>query len=253
MNGDTATLYQGRLMKIKSLLLSSFALLNATSPIYAFNAFSGSAVLTVGGYSANQGRTQHINLGGSLLGNEYTITAKRDESYLLGVGYFLTGPSKANFDVSYGVSGFYLGDTSVNGNVIQEGFFTNLSYDYQISHVPVYVDGKLTFKGASDVYAVTVDAGIGPNFMTTKHYNEVPLNALTVPDNAFAGHMATKLSATAGIGVRLNNLLWGHPVELSYRFMYLGTGELRATNSQVLNDLSTGRSYASAVTLSVTV
>jgi hypothetical protein len=151
------------------------------------------------------------------------------------------------------VNAFYLGQTSVQGDIVQEHLFTNLAYKYDIQNVPVYAAAKALIYTNNPAYILTVDMGIGPNFLLTSGYKETPLNNYTNLDNAFTGATTTTFSATAGIGLRVNNILGQMPVECGYRFFYLGQGNLAKNNDQLINTLNTGDTYANALVCSVTV
>jgi hypothetical protein len=213
--------------------------------------FHGTASFSLGAFWASQGKTQHINIQG-LIGNDYTVSKKNDQNALLGLGYFLDGTDHSAFKLSYGINAFYLAKTNVRGSVFQEGLFENLAYQYNVSHLPVYAALKAMLNNNSDKYTVTVDAGIGPNFMTTSNYSESSIDGgITLPDNAFLGHTTAVFSATAGIGVKFNNILVNGPIELGYRFFYLGQGDFNTRTNQLLDTLQTGNSYANALVLTI--
>lgn len=90
--------------------------------------------------------------------------------------------------------------------------------------------------------------------MKTKRYSEASLDGgITIPDHAFSGHTSTEFSATAGIGIRMNNLAYGTSAELGYRFFYLGQGNLQSRTNQILDQLKTGNCYANALVLTVNI
>ena len=206
----------------------------------------------MGFFASNPGQAQHINIQG-LIGDQYTVTSSRTDSALIGAGYYVPGLNKDRFKLSYGINGFYFGKSSVNGTIIQENLFTNLSYQYNIQHVPVYLAAKAKIKTSNEKYAVILDAGLGPNFMRVKHYNETSLDGITLPDNAFSSRSNVVFSATAGLGLRLNNAFGQVPLECGYRFFYLGQGNFNSKSNQLMNTLTTGESYANALICSVTI
>jgi len=131
---------------------------------------------------------------------------------------------------------------------------TNLSYNYTVTHLPVYASAKATFNNKSDQYAITLDAGIGPNFIKTGGFEEHSLDGgITIPEQDFSGKTNATFSATAGLGLKLNNVLGSAPLECGYRFFYLGQGELKKQASQIQNTLSTGSNFGNALTCSVTI
>ena len=209
--------------------------------------------LQLGFFASNPGEAQYINIQG-LVGDQYTITRNRRDNIAIGTGLFIPGTDKDRFKLSYGINAFYLATTAVYGNIIQENLFSNLSYQYHLQHVPLYVAAKGKIDTNSDKYTLMLDAGLGPNFMFISDYKVNALNDFTVAEKIFSSAAnQVVFSATAGIGLRLNNLLGQHPLECGYRFFYLGQGELSTTSNQVLNKLSTGQNYANALICSITL
>lgn len=231
-----------------SILAASLAT-NLTSYVQTLK--QGHAVIQLGSFWSTQGSAQHINIEG-LIGDDFTVSHSKQSNGLIGLGYFLDGQDKNVFNLSYGINAFYLAKTAVTGNVIQEGLFTNLSYGYDVTHFPVYAAAKATIKTKSPRYAITVDAGIGPNFMRTTGFQEYSLDGVTLPDNIFSSHTTTTFSAMAGVGAKLNNAFGKIPLECGYRFFYLGQGHFNKTSNQVVNALNTGTTYANAVMCAIT-
>jgi hypothetical protein len=202
----------------------------------------------LGVYASSPGKAQHINID-TLIGNQYTTTSKQSENVLVGLGYYIPGLEQAYFKLSYGINAFYLAPNRVNGDIIQEDLFTNLSYQYQVQHIPVYAVVKAAWN--QNNHAITFDLGLGPNFMQVSQYHETPLNDYTLPDNAFTSRTNTTFSVTAGVGLRVNHAFGKVPVECGYRFYALGEGQLTMNNSQLLNAVQTGNVYANALVCSV--
>ncbi|WP_454781741.1 hypothetical protein [Legionella sp. WA2022007384] len=205
-----------------------------------------------GFFGASQGKSQHVDIE-SLIGNQYTVDNNSQISGLVGAGLYFNGPSYNWFQLSYGVDVFYLGQTKVQGDIIQEDIFTNLSYKYSIQNVPLYAAAKALIYTNNPIYNITVDAGIGPNFMRTSGYHEMPLVDFAIPDNAFKGTSTTTFTATVGAGIRLNNIIAPIPFECGYRFFYLGKGHLNRVNDQYIDNLTTGDTYANALVCAVTI
>jgi len=213
----------------------------------------GHPVFQLGGYCGIQGKEQHIDID-SLIGDTFTTENRQASNGLAGIGYFIEGQEKGSFAMSYGVNAFYLAKTSASGNVIQENLFTNLSYGYHITHYPVYAIAKSTWDLKSSKYALTVDAGIGPNFMRADGFQEHSLDGgVTIPDNIFSAYTSTVFSATAGVGVKINSMFGRAPLECGYRFFYLGQGRFNNTTNQVLNTFGTGTAYGNAILCAITV
>ena len=212
----------------------------------------GHAVIQLGGFWANQGEAQDINIQG-LVSNHYSVDNQNDGNVLVGVGYYLNGLSHDRFQLAYGLNAFYLGATSVSGDVIQEHLYSNLSYHYDNQNTPIYLDAKAIINSNSEEYNLTLDAGIGPNFMRTSHYYETPNAYYTIPDNAFTSNTSVTFSATAGVGLRLNKIIGKTPLECGYRFFYLGKGQLAKNSDQLINTISTGNTYNNALLCSITI
>lgn len=208
---------------------------------------------SAGYYYAEAGQRQHINIRG-LVGNTYTVNKKNNGNYLLGLSYLYNSWNYSRFDLAVGVKAFYLAPTRVNGFVNQEDIFTNLSYRYSLSHIPIYAMGRAMINSGSQNLAFTLDAGIGPNIMRTSGYKERSIDGgITIPDRAFHGHTDTKFSATAGAGIKFNNLMNTASFEIGYRFFYLGQGSLQPRTNVILNSLTTRNIYANALVLTVSI
>lgn len=182
-----------------------------------------------------------------LIGDNFTVTESNDQNFLLGAGLF----KHYNQTFSFGVNAFYLAQTSVQGIIFQENLFDNLGYAYDVTHFPILITakGKTPLKGNSK--AVTYDVGVGPNIMRTQHYSDYSRDGgVSLPDNAFRAKTQTELAASAGIALRFENALAGHPVEIGYRFFYLGEGQLSPRTPLILNALHTGHNYAQSITVS---
>ncbi len=208
--------------------------------------------MQLGYFWSTQGETQHINAEYTR-GNDYTVNGHQSSNGFFGLGYYVDALDKDRFALSYGLNGFFLPKTGVGGDIIQESTFTNLNYWYSIQHIPVYLAAKAILKNNNPKYNITLDGGLGPNFMRTSAYNETALNDYTIPANNFSPHNSVTFSATASIGVRLNNVFGKAPLECNYRFFYLGPGQLSINNDLLLNTLKTGNNFANAVICSLTV
>lgn len=221
--------------------------------VYSFDLGDTYPVFQVGGFIGSQGKQQVIGIEDSL-GNEYTVKDKHHGNVLLGLGYYFEGFENKAFELDYGINAFYLFNTKVNGDIIQEQIFTNLDYSYKISQVPVYAAIKGSFKNKADRCAITFDAGLGANFITTSDYVEHSLDAgFTTPNNTFSGKTTGKFSAMMGVGFKINDVIYDSDLELGYRFFYLGKGELNKELATDLDALSTGNIFANALVLSLSI
>ncbi|WP_237759376.1 hypothetical protein [Legionella parisiensis] len=208
---------------------------------------SGYALIQGGGYWLHQGQAQHIDING-LIGDEFTVKNHNDENYLVGLAYFVDGHHTKLFDMSYGLNAYYLAKTSVNGYVIQENLFQNLSYHYDVEHFPIYVMARAALNTKNPDYGLIIDVGTGPNLINAHNFKEDSLDGQTLPDNIFSRDLTAQFSATAGVHVKLNRVIRGGvPLECGYRFFYLGKGHFNSRTDQVTEPLSTGNTYANAL------
>jgi len=231
------------------LVLSILACLTSSTVFSESSLTKGHFVFNFGGYIGSQGQSQQINIQ-DLIGDTFTLDDRHYQSYLLGLGYFIDGKKLGCANMSYGVNVFYLAPTSVSGNVIQENLFNNLSYRYHIANYPIYLMAKSTIDW-KPMLAFTMDIGIGPNIMKTYDFQEGSLDGVTLPDSPFSSNTTTTLSATIGAGIKINNVFGEVPLEIGYRFFYLGQGYFKIGNPQVLNKLKTGNVYANAIIFSI--
>lgn len=231
---------------------ASLLLLVAT-PALSFDLKGGHVLLQAGAFRSSQGHSQNIYIE-NLLGDRFDLTKHKGSNGLFGIGYMIPGVSDDLFDLAYGVNAFYLPKTSVQGTITQEFLYTNLAYHYGISHVPIYATVKATVNHHSDQYALTFDAGVGPNFLMTTTYHDWSIDGgVTFPDRAFLSNTQTKLSGMAGVGLKFNHVIGSAPVEIGYRFFYLGEGRLERRTNQLLNTLKTGDIYANALVATLTI
>ena len=206
-------------------------------------------LIQMGGFIASQGKSQTIGING-LIGDQFSVNNSHGENGLLGFGYFIDGLDKPAFSLLFGVDAFYLAHTTVEGNITQEQIFTNLSYAYDLTNWPIYADTRALINTWSDRYTITFDVGLGPNIIATNNFSETSLDG-TLPDHAFAAETSAAFSVTTGIGFKFNKLIPHVPLELDYRFFYLGQGTLRNVNDQYLDTLTTGNNYANTLMLSI--
>ncbi|MBX9704836.1 MAG: hypothetical protein K5Q00_01155 [Gammaproteobacteria bacterium] len=207
-------------------------------------------VLQVGGFNATQGKEQNIGIDG-LDGDRFTVTHDHDSNVLVGLGYYIDGFDSKKISLLYGINGYYFGHTSVQGEILQEQQYANLSYHYSLVNYPIYAAAKMLLKSAGDNYDITLDLGVGPNFILTSDYTEASLDGISTPDNLYSGQTSVAYSATAGVGIKFNHMIGSLPAELSYRFFYLGEGTLGKNPDVVQNSLKTGDNYANALMFSI--
>lgn len=213
---------------------------------------SGHAFVQLGGYWSNQGSAQHININ-TLIGDDFIVAKSNGSNGLVGFGFLVDGPQYNDYiKFLYGVNAFYLPKTTIGGNVVQESLFTNLSYTYKVTHWPLYALVKAVVTPKAFQHELTVDIGIGPNFMRLTDFKEQPILPNAVPDTIFSNNTSTTFTVTLGAGIKLDKIFTNIPLECGYRFYYLGNGSLKINNSQVQNALDTGSAYANALMCSLT-
>jgi opacity protein-like surface antigen len=116
--------------------------------------------------------------------------------------------------------------------------------------LPVYAMLKSQIPIGSQL-GITLDAGMGVNFMHLGQFSEKPIdNSGSSIENPFTSSTTNAFSATAGVGLKINHVIGDLPIELNYRYFYLGQGRFNHTN-QASNTLNTGNVYAQAVMLTV--
>ncbi len=206
-------------------------------------------------YVSPASNSQDILIQG-LIGDVFTSTYRsrlsNNNNIFYGLGYFFDGPTYGMTNIYYGLDAFYLGQINVKGDVTAEGLFTNLSFQYTQTNIPIYASIKGEIKNDmpdfSDM-AITFDLGAGPNIQPTTFQESSIDNGVTIPDNIFAG--ANNLSsitfgATVGAGLKINDVFFNVPLECGYRFFYLGGNGLSKKTNQVVNTLNVPY-YAQAV------
>lgn len=216
-------------------------------------ASKGHFLVEIGGYAAVQNKNQRIELQHNLAGHHYTVTSHNQGGGLVGLGYFLNAPKVKGFPMSVGVNAVFLGQSSVGGYILEGGDQRNASYHYRLQSTPVLFEAKTLVKTRSDKFKLALEAGIGPNFMNASHYSEIPLNQVSSPVDAFSESTTINFAATVGAGIRFHDAPGQLPLELGYRFFYLGQGAYAINNSQVLSAIKTGDYYAHALVFTVTI
>lgn len=241
-------------MKLRSpfhkALIIMLSFLASFHSLTALPAICGEPVVQIGWFTARQGKSQHIDIQG-LIGDDFKVSKSFAQNLLVGVGYYFKGMETNRLTLQYGVNAFYLAPTMVKGTITQEGLFTNLSYHYSCTNYPIYLAAKALIP-CNKHYDITIDLGIGPNIISVGGFKEKSLDGgITIPDrDLFSRKSVVAFSATAGLGCRFKNVFGNCPLEIDYRFFYLGQGELKKVNNQVINTLRTGDSYANALFIS---
>ncbi|MDF1677465.1 MAG: hypothetical protein P1U32_02080 [Legionellaceae bacterium] len=207
--------------------------------------------LHIGGFVSSQGINQHVNITG-LVGNEYSPSKKNGGNVIVGAGFLRPAGTYETFDVEYGVQIYYLPSVTAGGNIAIENVLPNLAYKYSMSFLPLYANLKLNINTEFEKTKVTLDFGIGPDFMRLNSYREIALTNATIPNDFYSSQSQTQFATLFGVGLKsdkFNNAT----LELAYRFFYLGNGHFSPNNNLVLTRFKTGPIYANAVTLSARV
>lgn len=217
----------------------------------------GHLTLQLGGFTSHQGKTQFIHIN-ELIGDQFIASSGTKSNGLLGVGYMIDSKTSERFNLSLGMNWFYLPKTSVSGTVLQENWYENLTYSYNITNYPLYFVAKSKVNLNTPDKSVTLNVGIGPNFMQTSNFKEESVripnaNYYSLPDTIFSGKTTTTFSATAGIGFQIARVFGDAPLECGYQFFYLGQGSHNIINNQVLDSLKTGQVYSNALMCSIII
>ncbi len=122
-----------------------------------------------------------------------------------------------------------------------------------MTHFPVYVMAKSVIETKYPNTALSLDVGIGPNFMKKAKFSDRSLYGITLTDHIFSGKSSTTFSATAGVALRLDKILGTAPFECGYRFFYLGDGQFNKLSNQVSNTLKTGSAYENSAVCSIII
>ena len=202
------------------------------------------ALIDLGYFNAKEGRPQHINMS-DLYGNDYTLNATNQQNFLVGAGLFV--PSSLQ-DIDLGLHVYYFNTTGVSGTIVQEGYYTNLAYNYNVINTPIYLSAQKEIHYSKFPTTFLIHAGLGPNIVSLYNYSETPLNNFSLSSHTFTSSSKTQFSANAGFGIQLSKQF-----ELSYQFFYLGQSQLRPQNNGVLNALQTTNMYANTLVLSLII
>jgi hypothetical protein len=212
-----------------------------------------SILLQGGGYVTTTGHAQNVDIA-ELVNDYFTVNHYHARNGMVGIGYYIDGVDNERYKLLFGLNAFYFGRTSVQGTIVQEEVFTNLAYRYSLTNYPVFLATKALIKNNNDKYNITLDVGIGPNLVKTTHFTETSLDGgITVPDDIFAGQSRIVFSGMAGFGIRFNNIVKHIPLEIGYRFFYLGQGTFKKLNGQVTSRLTSGDSFANSLIFTIAI
>lgn len=229
-----------------------FLLFIVSQTILAVEKNQNSWGLTVGGASVHQGAEQLINIQNSL-GNTYIFNKTSDHVAMIGFSWLRQGLIKAPFDVGFGVSAYYFAPAEVDGTIYLERNFPNLSFQYEVKNIPLYVASKIVIPNKAGLPSAVIDLGVGANFITTRNYLERSIDGgISIPSQSFSGKSSVKSSAMAGIGIRLNRFIKNVCLEFGYKYFYLNTGDFNPAD-QILTNLSTKQMNAHVLALTLMI
>lgn len=200
--------------------------------------------LNVGYFNAREGKSQHISML-DMNGNDYTLNSSNQQNVLVGAGVYI--PTHWH-QIDLGLHAFYFNTTGVSGTIVQEGYFSNLAYNYNVINTPIYLSGQKELNLLNLPYNLLIHGGIGPNIVSLYNYSETPLNSFSKSDHTFSSTARAQFSANAGLGIKLSKQF-----ELSYQFFYLGQSHLNPKNEGVLNSLQTINMYANTLVLTLII
>jgi|SRR5579862_1103657 len=216
---------------------------------------SGKMAFQLGAAFNYAGESKHIGING-LIGDYFSVHSHTDTTIIAGLGYYLNGPALSWADTKFGLNAFYIPSTNVSGIVTQEGVYNNLSFEYNVTSLPILFDAKAEIHTDNAYFTPTIDIGIGPNVLSTSGFSEGSLDhGVTLPDNIFKSNTEITLGASLGAGVKFNKVNLGakSTLECGYRFYYLGNGSLAKANGQVQNSLDTGNVYSNTLLCTLSV
>lgn len=235
------------------LLISAMAISFLTMPVAeACHPFDHYFIVQGGEfYSQRNHHPQDIAIEG-LTVDHFTVNKHYDWNFLLGLGFFGEGFDWRNMIFWYGIDAFYLAPVRINGSIIQEQLpTTTLLYQYEITNWPLYAMLRTSIHSYCNLDFV-FDLGLGVNFLETSVVNEKTLQNVPIQNGLFLGETNAVFSATLGLSMAFS--YWhSAPIEIGYRFFYLGNGTFKRNTNQALNTLTTGYNYANALVLSITL
>lgn len=227
---------------MRKIAAQSLLLFAISCSAYALEIPNGKLAIEAGLFRTNQGDAQDISING-LVGDHFTVQDGTQNNGLVGIGYYL--PFMDN-TLDVGLNVFYLAKTTIKGSIIQENLYENLDYRYDVIQAPIYLDAKKHFP-MSESYGFTIDLAVGINIMNLHNYHDEPSDGSTsLPDDAFKSQSNVLFSGSVGLGIELCNLLYHQPIEIGYRFFYLGESSLPGRVPEI-EDLETGHAYAHAL------
>lgn len=211
----------------------------------------GHLVFQLGGFRNVAGKKHEIWLNNLL----YTFTAfnvdNANANALVGLGYYTNTQNYGLYSLSFGINPFYLAKTTVHGYVTINNLFRSLAYQYDITNLPVYFIVKSNIYRYFQLCPLSLDVGIGPNFMKIFDYKETSLDG-TPALNRFKGATVTNISATLGAGLEFQDIIEGAAIGIGYRLFLFGKGKLHPdNNSDITVSLSTGPVYANALVVTI--
>ena len=209
--------------------------------------------LSLGIATASQGKAQIVPVQG-VPDDRYNLLDKHDQNIVLGLSYMLPIKNATQSSLRIGLNTFYFVKTAVKGNITQMLAFTNLGYQYQVSHIPFLLTAKKLINLPRSHLKTAVQFGVGPDLLIINNYKERSLDGgVTLPNNSFKSKTNIAFSAMAGVSLIFDNLIKKRPLELGYRFFYSQGGKLKINSTIVNAALKTGPSYLSALVLSTKV
>jgi hypothetical protein len=192
------------------------------------------------------GQSQHVNIV-DLIGNDYTVNQSRQSNVMVGLSYYRPYVSAfSDLHFLYGLNLAFFNTNQIQGDIVQENLFSNLSYSYNAIHLPIYASLK------TQVKSWVLEAGIGPNIMFLYNYHENAIQPSSIPTRTFLSNTAVTFSANAGLAYQFPTSFLRHPIELGYRFFYLGKGQFSPSSNQVLSALKTSNIYVNTLVFSIT-
>ena len=203
-----------------------------------------------GGAWILHGQNQTINID-SAASDYFSVNHTNSNTGIVGAGFYLDNLELRNkrFTVQYTATAFYLPVTRIFGSGTLGETASNFTYDFSVGYLPTLFGLKFTDKPVEKPYHVTIDLGLGFDTLFVSGFHGTNVVPPTVPDY-FAKNTDYSLAATAGVGFKVYPSAYSIPIEIGYRFFYLGQGHLPAIYP-ALGPLGTGYNYANVVMLTL--
>lgn len=239
-------------------LLYFIALLQISSAGYTYQenqllpqVDNGHLIFQAGGFRSVVGKKNVFHIDDSTITFLARNEGNNNANALIGLGFYVNTQNYGQCEFSFGVNPFYLAKVTVTGTISENNSPPSLAYEYDVTNLPVYFMLKAITHKFSESCPLSVDAGIGPNFMHVYRYNEYSLDGITIDTPTFYGKAVVTPSATLGVGLEFQDIIESASIGIGYRLFLFGKGKLYPNNTEILESLTTGEHYSNAIVVSI--